>query len=143
MPSLQVLSSVIPARDRAVELLRAAWGFSPDDPFGITAEIVAEDRLPRGSARLMEVPRELSGRTATESIAFELAGAFPLPEGTDLMALQVDRAQRAGEALLSANWTDVGCYAPEVTSFEFADVEAPQPFYVVVLSFTVSSDEFQ
>jgi hypothetical protein len=139
-----MLDAVTPVRNLAISLLREAWQFGPDDPFHPGRPIVPESRLPHGVAKLATVPREFTGvRNVTENIGLQLVGYFEIPEGVDLEALKVQRAQEAGSALLGANWAEANAYLPSVDSIDFVEEEDPRPYFIVILAFSVRSDVFQ
>lgn len=139
-----MLDKVIPARDLGIEAVRQAWQFDPDDPFGTGKSIVPETRLPRGEALIPKVPRAFDGgRSVEETMPIVFVGYFPWTEGSDVDAEKVAKGKVAGEALVAANWRDLGCYSPQVDSVDFEDIEADEPFYIVAISFSVKTDCYQ
>lgn len=137
-----MLDGVKQIRDQVKDVLRLAWTLSQDDRLVLGSPVGDEsENYPVVIVRLDSVPRAFNGiRSVTETMAFDCEGHFEIENGEVLEDIKVDRAQAAGEALLSANWETLGGYMPQVTNVTFAEDEMSNAYYGVGLRFEILTD---
>lgn len=139
-----MLTRVDDARALIVSTLRTAWSYAAADRVVLGRPRLPETRYPYAVVRLESVAREFTGaRVVQESMRFEIAGAFAWAEGADVEELKRSKAATLGDALIAANWAGIDCYMPSVPSVEFSELEDGQPYYGVVLTFSLMSDVSQ
>jgi hypothetical protein len=137
-----MLDNLKTARNKVRDLIRDAWQFPGDSPVFIGRPMIPIATYPYAVIRTPQVPMEWTGvRNVTETYEFEVAGFF-IPGGTDILDdVRADKAKALGEALMAANWNDLGCYQPFVPMVQFPadDLDTNDP-YEIILTFVVLSD---
>lgn len=137
-----MLDGIKDIRDQIEATLRLAWTFDATDrviygrPPGDESE-----NYPVAIIRLDSVPRAFNGvRSVTETMAFEIEGHFEKQNGEILEDVKLEKARAGGEALLSASWSALGGYMPQITGVTFAEDELSDAFYGVGLRFEILTD---
>lgn len=140
-----MLDDLIACRHKVRDIVRQVWAIPPGAEVFIGRPMLPVDDYPNARIRTPNVPMEFTGaRNVTETFEFEIEGLF-IPGAT--VILDDERAVKAkalGEALMAANWAEVGCYMPMVPLVQFPadDLDTSAP-YAVILNFSVRSDRFE
>jgi hypothetical protein len=123
-------------------VVASAWSLQPNQIVPGRSS-VPRTAYPHAVVTLDRVDRPFTGaRNVTNTYSFEIEGRFAFQEGVLVEDLKAQYADDLGDALLAADWSEVDCYYPRVTSVEFVEDEG-EPYYAVALSFSLDSDVTQ